>query len=127
MGSIVHTAVHWGTSPGDPTNFMSYPNATPDFGSISPPDQAPKTYTVSFNAPNQQGTVYYVIHAIVDGKNIYLPGGERTIQVSTPQSTTSQSTPSGQASDLTLVGGVLVVVVVAGVAIALIRRRGSGL
>jgi len=136
----VHTAVHWGTSPGTPTDFRSYPNATPQFVSINPPDQAPKNYTVSFSAP-QSGVIYYVIHAIVDGQDIYLPGGEKTIRITsvTTVTTTSKSTSittygsasttagpvatSAPAIDPLLIGGVVALVAIAVVGTVILRRR----
>jgi len=128
-GSVSHTAVHWGTSPGTPTDFRSYPNATPQFASINPADQAPKTYTVSFSAP-QSGTIYYVIHAIVDGQNIYLAGGERTIQITsvttTSRVTSTTAAPVANAAPAInplLIGGGIAVVVIVFAATVLLRRR----
>lgn len=79
-GKVSHTALHWDTKPGNPADFKTYAKATPDFASLSPPDDLPKQYTVTLDAPST-GTVYYVIHAIVDGKNIYNPDGERKIDI----------------------------------------------
>lgn len=79
-GKIAHTAVHYDTKPGNPADFRSYTKATPEFASINPPNDAPQKYSVSIDAPTS-GTVYYVVHAIVDGKNIYNPEGEATIQI----------------------------------------------
>lgn len=79
-GKVSHTAVHWDTKPGNPADFKSYPKATPEYAAITPPQDAPKGYSVSFQAP-QAGRVYYVIHAIVDGQNLYAAGGERVVPI----------------------------------------------
>ena len=79
-GKIAHTAVHWDTKPGNPADFTSYSKATPDFASLDPAQDAPKEYTVTFDAPSS-GTLYYVVHAIIDGKNVYNPDGERRILI----------------------------------------------
>ncbi len=139
-GSISHTAVHWGTSPGaNPKDIASYPEFTQAFASINPPDQAPKTYTASFNAPTQPGTVYYIVHAIVDNVNIYMSAGEQkiTIQAATtappttaPATTASPTTgptttagPSAQAINPVLIGGAVAVVVIIGAVALVLRRR----
>lgn len=75
-GKVAHTAVHWDTKPGNPADFKSYAKATPDFASLNPAQDAPKEYKVTFDAPSS-GAVYYVVHAIVDGKDVYNPDGER--------------------------------------------------
>ena len=82
-GKISHTAVHWDTKPGNPADYKSYAKATPNFAAIDPPNDAPKNYSVTIEIPSS-GTVYYVVHAIVDGNNIYNPIGEKTIQVIVP-------------------------------------------
>ncbi|MBM3897980.1 MAG: hypothetical protein FJ358_05600 [Thaumarchaeota archaeon] len=69
-GKISHTAVHWDTRPGTPGNFRSYGRTTPEFASINPPDDAPREYRVSFDAP-ASGTIHYIVHAVVDGKDYY--------------------------------------------------------
>ena len=79
-GKIAHTAVHWDTKPGNPADFKSYAKASPDFASLDPAQAAPKEYKVTFDAPSS-GTLYYVVHAIVDGKNVYNPDGERKIVI----------------------------------------------
>ena len=82
-GKISHTAVHWDTKPGNPADFKSYAKATPDFVAIDPPQNAPKNYSASIDIPSS-GAVYYIVHAIVDGKDVYNPGGEATIKVIVP-------------------------------------------
>lgn len=132
-GSIIHTAVHWDTKPGNPTDFNSYGHFTLEFADISPADQAPKTYTVSFNAPTAAGTIYYVIHAIVGDQHIYISGGERTIVIqatattatSTTATTPSTTAPTAAAPGVNplLVGGVAAIVVIAVAAAIILRRR----
>ncbi|HEY4674317.1 MAG TPA: hypothetical protein VIH03_09130 [Nitrososphaerales archaeon] len=82
-GKISHTAVHWDTKPGNPADYKSYAKATPNFAAIDPPNNAPRNYSATIDIPSS-GTVYYVVHAIVDGNNVYNPGGEKTIQVIVP-------------------------------------------
>jgi hypothetical protein len=82
-GRISHTGVHWDTKQGNPADFKSYSKATPDFAAIDPPNDAPKKFSASIDIPSS-GTVYYVVHAIVDGKDVYSPGGEKTIQIIVP-------------------------------------------
>ena len=82
-GKISHTAVHWDTKPGNPADFESYAKATPDFVAIDPPQDAPKNYSASIDIPSS-GAVYYVVHARVDGNDVYNPGGEKTIKVIVP-------------------------------------------
>ncbi|MBM3897908.1 MAG: hypothetical protein FJ358_05220 [Thaumarchaeota archaeon] len=79
-GKISHTGVHWDTKAGNPADFKSYSKATPDFAAIDPPNDAPKKYSASIDVPSS-GTVHYVVHAIVDGKDVYSPDGEKTIQI----------------------------------------------
>lgn len=79
-GKIAHTAVHYDTKAGNPADFNSYAKATPDFAVLNPAQDAPKKYSASINVPSS-GTVYYVVHALVDGKNIYNPDGEKTLAV----------------------------------------------
>jgi len=78
-GKISHTAVYWDTKAGTPGNFRSYGRFTPDFASINPPQEAPQGYRVSFDAPSS-GTIYYIVHAVVDGKDYYNMW-ERTIPI----------------------------------------------
>jgi len=82
-GKISHTAVHWDTKHGNPADYKSYAKATPDFAAIDPPNDAPKKYSASIDVQSS-GTVYYVVHAIVDGKDVYNPDGEKNIQVIVP-------------------------------------------
>ena len=126
-GKISHTAVHWDTKPGRPFDFRSYSKATPDFTSINPPHEAKHLYRVSFDAPTS-GTIYYIVHAVVDGKDYYNLW-ERTISISggPPEGEAEpQSLESPAGVDFTLilplvVGVVLIVPVV--IAIKLTRRR----
>ena len=84
-------------------------------------------YRVSFNAPSS-GTIYYIVHAVVDGKDYYNLW-ERTISISgdppeveaEPQ---SLSLPAGVDFSLIFtiaVGTVLILLVL--IAIKLTRRR----
>ena len=124
-GKISHTAVHWDTKPGTPGDFRSYGKATPDFASISPPHEAKHLYRVSFDAPSS-GTIYYIVHAVVDGKDYYNLW-ERTISISGgPPEGEAQSLESPAGVDFALilslaVGVVLIVPVL--IAIKLTRRR----
>ena len=131
-GKVSHTAVHWDTKQGNPADYKSYAKATPDFAALSPPQDSPKKYTVTFDAP-ASGTVYYVVHAIVDGKNIYVPDGERKITIGDAmvkkddamkkeQSMTQQAGTYG-GLDMTMLIGIGAVVVVGIVAVVAITRR----
>ncbi len=140
-GKIAHTAVHWDTKPGNPADFKSYAKATPDFALLNPAQDAPKEYTVAFDAPSS-GTLYYVVHAIVDGKNVYNPDGERRILVlgapglglpgqppaigGLPQAP-AEAPPAGAygagAPDMTLLLGIGAVVIVVIVAAVFMSRR----
>ncbi len=131
-GSISHTAVHWDTKPGNPTDFESYQFFTFNFADMfASPDQAPKSYAVSFDAPNQAGTIYYVLHAIVNDLNIYNSDGERTIAVTAATTTTTTPATTAPATtvaaapgvDPLLISGVVAVVVIAAVAAVMLRRR----
>ncbi len=82
-GKISHTEVHWDTKPGNPADFKSYAKATPNFAVIDPPQDTPKNYSASIDIPSS-GTVYYVVHAIVDGNDVYNLGGEKNIKVIVP-------------------------------------------
>lgn len=141
-GKISHTAVHWDTKPGNPADFASYAKATPEFALINPPQDAPKGYSVSIAAP-QAGNIYYVIHAIVDGKNLYAKGGERIIPVATaagnpaPQGNVAKEdavkkgesavnaagTYAGVDTTMLMVGAGVAIVIVAVAAVALTRRK----
>ncbi|MCS4538956.1 MAG: hypothetical protein HYY67_08885 [Thaumarchaeota archaeon] len=83
FGRISHTAVHWDTKPGNPADYKSYANATPDFASINPPDLAPKRYTATIEAP-QSGSIFWIVHAILDGFDTYNMEGQGIIPVGTP-------------------------------------------
>jgi len=125
-GKISHTAVHWDTKAGTPGNFRSYARFTPEFASINPPQEAPQEYRVSFDAPSS-GTIYYIVHAVVDGKDHYNLW-ERTIPIegasegeAEPQ---SLSLPAGVNLSLILpiaVGTLLILLVL--IAFKLTRRR----
>ena len=131
-GKIAHTAVHWDIKPGNPADFKSYPKATPEFAAISPPQDGPRKYTVSIDAP-ASGTVYYVVHAIVDGKNVYAPGGERTITVGEDAAMKAKEDAAMKAKEGSRIYGIDnttimlglggVIVIVAVVAVALTRRK----
>ncbi|MBI2126503.1 MAG: hypothetical protein HYU02_04220 [Thaumarchaeota archaeon] len=146
LGKIVHTAVHWDTKPGNPADFKSYAKATPDFASLNPAQDAPKKFTVTVDAPTS-GVIYYVVHAIVDGKNVYNPDGEKKITISAPPAPQAQapqqqapapapaqqpaprpepqvvSKPESSPMDFTLVAGGIAVVVVVAIGFAIFRTR----
>ena len=133
-GKVAHTAVHWDTKPGNPADFTSYAKATPDFAALNPPDDAPKQYVVTFDAP-ASGTVYYIVHAIVDGKNVYNPEGERKITVGDAMMEKDDAMKKGDAMtqqagtygglDTTMPLGIGAVVVVGVVAVVAVTRRGK--
>ncbi len=150
LGKIAHTAVHWDTKPGNPADFKSYAKATPDFASLNPAQDAPKKFTVTVDAP-ASGIIYYVVHAIVDGKNVYSPDGERKITISAPPAPQAQapqpapqqqapapapaqqpaprpepqvvSKPESSPVDFTLVAGGIATVAVVGIGFAIFRTR----
>ena len=128
-GSISHTSVHWDTKPCSgplcaPTDQYptGYPNLVEQYASISPPDEAPKTYTLTFNSPDQPSTIYYRIHAVVNGNHLYPAGGEGTITIEAPTTTTT-SAGAAPGIDPLLIGGVAAIVVVAALAAVMLRRR----
>jgi hypothetical protein len=137
-GKIAHTAVHWDTKPGNPNDFKSYPKATPDFASLNPAQDAPKKYTVTVDAP-ASGTLYYVVHAIVDGKNIYAADGEKTITITAPpapqqpapapapqpayREPQTLNKPESTSTDFVLIAGGVAAVIVVGVGFAVYRAR----
>lgn len=149
LGKIAHTAVHWDTKPGNPADFKSYAKATPDFASLNPAQDAPKKYTVTVDAPTS-GIIYYVVHAIVDGKNVYNPDGERKIPINAPPAPQQAPQPAPQQQapapapaqqpaprpepqvvskpesspiDFTLVAGGIAAVVVVAIGFAIFRTR----
>ena len=150
LGKIAHTAVHWDTKPGNPADFKSYAKASPDFASLTPAQDAPKKYTVTVDAPTS-GIIYYVVHAIVDGKNVYNPDGEKKIAISAtpaPQAQAPQPAPQQQVpapapapqpaarpepevmskpesspTDFILIAGGIAAVVVVGIGFAIFRAR----
>ena len=84
--TIPHTAVHYdytshpgtyGTDVAPPAS--GYPELTPDFASGE--FQIPRSFSVGIT-PDQTGTLYYRLHAIVDGKNYW--ANERSISVAEP-------------------------------------------
>jgi LPXTG-motif cell wall-anchored protein len=113
-GKISHTAVHWDTKAGTPGNFRSYGRLTPDFASINPPQEAPQEYRISFDAPSS-GTIYYIVHAVVDGKDYYNLW-ERTIPIErASEGEAAPSTEGISPISYGVVGVGLVLVVIAGV------------
>ncbi len=75
VADVTHVAVHWDTqSHAGSMDYTAYPNAV----SVTP--TADGTYEVAFKVPKDKGTVYFVVHAMVDGQNYYATG-ERTVKV----------------------------------------------
>jgi hypothetical protein len=65
--SVTHTTVHWDTvSHGEPLDFNAYPN-----NSVPRTGEADSRYETNFTAPDGAGTVYVIVHAIVDGNHLY--------------------------------------------------------
>jgi len=81
--SIPHTAVHYGpiaiptVSPEIHPNDLAYTGFTPNYASGE--FFVPDTFSASFTAPEEPGTLYFRTHAIVDGKNYY--SDERSLEV----------------------------------------------
>jgi hypothetical protein len=131
FGRISHTAVHWDTKPGNPADYKSYAKATPDFAAINPPHDAPHGYSVTVEAP-QGDVMYYVIHAVIDGKDLYVARGERVIPLNvagvvpikeSPSQVKETAAPAAGIDNTILLGGGAAIVVVAVAAVALARRR----
>jgi len=130
-GKISHTAVHWDTKPGNPADFKSYAKATSDYAAIDPAQEAPRGYSVTIDAP--EGTaMYYVIHAIVDGKDLYIAGGERVITLKVagvaaaeqkPIPVKETTTPAVGVDNTTLMLGAGVAIVIVAVGVVAIARR----
>ncbi len=67
FSDVTHTAIHWDTMMhGEPLDFNNYPNA-----SAFMTGEADGVYEANFTAPDEPGTVYMVVHAIVDGNHFY--------------------------------------------------------
>ena len=129
-GKILHTAVHWDTKPGNPADFKSYTKAAPDYAAIDPPHDAPHGYSVTIEAP-QASTMYYIIHAIVDGKDLYVAKGERVLPLKVAGVAPIEPKPSSPpkevvaatADSTTLMLGAGAVIVIVAVGIVVWARR----
>ena len=134
-GKISQTAVYWDTESRNSADYKSYTHSTPEYAAIDPPNDAPHLYELKLEAP-QASAIYYVIYAVVDGKNLYLGGGERVIQhasagsaavtkgdVTKKDSTDKQAETLGiDNATLMLVAGAGIVIAAIG-AVALTRRK----
>ena len=129
---ISHTAVHWDTKPGNPADFKSYAKATPDYAAIDSPHDAPHGYSVTIEAP-QADAMYYVIHAIVDGKDLYIARGERVLFLKAagiapvepkPSSPPKEAvTPNADNTTLMVGAGAAIVIVAVGIVVWARRKK----
>ncbi len=129
-GKISQTAVHWDTKPGNPADFKSYAKATPDYLAIDPPHDVPHGYSVTIEAP-QANAMYYIIHAIVDGKDLYIARGERVLPLKVAGVAPIEPKPSSPpkevvapaADNTTLMVGAGAAIVIVAVGIVVWARR----
>ena len=105
VADVTHVALHWDTtSHAGAMDYTAYPNAV----SVTP--NANGTYEVAFKVPKDKGTVYFVVHAIVDGVSYYATG-EQSVKV--------------EEADSPGFGAVLLVVALAAVAALSVGYRAS--
>ena len=76
ISRISHIGLHWDTeSQGTPLDFGNYANSE----TIDP--NAEGTYTITFKVPDKDGTVFFVIHSVIDGENVYHGNVESSFKV----------------------------------------------
>ncbi len=108
VSRVSHVGLHWDTeSQGTPLDFNNYANAE----TVDP--NAEGTYIITFKVPDKEGTVYFVIHSVIDGENVYEGSVESSFKVEK-----ADSTP-GFGTGLAL----LAVAVIAGMIVATRRRK----
>ena len=74
--NVSYTAVHWDTeSHAGNLDFTLYP-----YESNILSGEADGSYTVNFTSPTEEGTVYFIVHAIVNGTDHYVPS-EHEVEV----------------------------------------------
>jgi hypothetical protein len=106
--------VHWDTaSHGTPLDFTNYENAETVDPNIN------GVYEVSFNAPDEAGNVYFVIHAIVDEIDYYAGDTEYMIEV-------EKESDGGGMSTTTLIAIAVVVVILLAIVAFVMMGRGGG-
>jgi hypothetical protein len=111
---ISHVGVHWDTiSHGEPLDFNKYANAETVEPNIN------GVYAVTFNVPEEAGTVYFVIHSIIDGNHFYAEDTESMVTV-------EEKADEGGLSTTTLIAvAVVVIILLAIMAFAMMNRGGS--
>jgi hypothetical protein len=111
---ITHVAVHWDTqSFGKPLNFDNYANTE----ALTPTDDG--SYEVSFNAPDKEGNVYFVVHSIIDGNHFYAEDTEFMVKV-------EKKADGGGLSTTTMIAiAVIVIIFLAILAFAMMNRGGD--
>ncbi|MBM3897341.1 MAG: hypothetical protein FJ358_02295 [Thaumarchaeota archaeon] len=99
--------------------------------SINPPHDASHGYSVTVEAP-QEDVMYYVIHAVIDGKDLYVARGERTIPLKVagvapveeiPSQVKETGAPAAGMDNTIMLGAGVAIVVVAVAVVVLARRR----
>jgi hypothetical protein len=111
---ISHVGLHWDTqSHGTPLDFEAYANTE----ALSPNDDG--SYEVSFNAPDKEGNVYFVVHSIIDGDHHYAEDTEFMVKV-------EKKADDGGLSTTTLIAiAVIVIIFLAILAFAMMNRGGD--
>jgi len=110
---VSHVGVHWDTtSRGEPLDFSSYANAE----TVDPDPNG--VYDVTFQVPDKAGEVYFVIHAIVDGMDVYAEDTEYSITV-------EKAEEEGSSMMTYAIIGIVVVVLIAVAAFAMMGRGGA--
>jgi len=109
---ISHVGVHWDTtSHGEPLDYSKYSNAE----TVDP--NIDGVYEVSFKVPDKAGDVYFVIHAVVDGKDVYAEDTEYSMAV-------EKAEESGSSMMIYVIIAVVVLVLVAIAAFVMMGRKG---
>ncbi|MCK5252296.1 MAG: hypothetical protein KAQ96_05075, partial [Thermoplasmata archaeon] len=66
---VTHTAVHWDTmSHGEPLDFNNYAEMV-----MGAPTGTSGEYAALMTAPQTPGTIYMIVHAIINGRDYYAP------------------------------------------------------
>ncbi len=82
VSRVSHVGLHWDVeSQGTPLDFSNYA-----YSEIVDPI-AEGNYTITFKVPDKEGTVYLVIHSVIDGENVYAGDVESELKVEKAGST----------------------------------------
>jgi len=82
VSRVSHVGLHWDTeSQGTPLDFSNY--AYSEIVDLI----AEGNYTITFEVPDKEGTVFFVIHSVIDGENVYAGDVESELKVEKAEST----------------------------------------